>query len=452
MNVAVSVDGVKPMSCASRLIAEPVIRLQSLRIKSTDHSNSSTNNNSNSDTEENEIDFSGDTGPLKHWASDVLAKKAVYEGDCVDCWTAESFSDVSNPHAAAALLKAVLIVLGVVSLPNSSSSSSSTSSSKQEGDHNASSNKSKRAKGLDLKEYLLGRFGGGIEVVCVSALPAGSGMGGSSILAATVLKSVATLLGLPCSNTALIYQVLAVEQTLTTGGGWQDQIGAIFGGFKIARSPASLPLQVTVDPLPVSDRFLSRFQSRCLLVFTGTQRLAKNTLINALHKHALTPTSGIPGSSIADLLARHAELAAKELAQQHHHCVSETSAITDVDIDAAVDRLGHVLSHYWLLKRAMAEGCEPPYISRLMHHLSGLCVGLSLCGAGAGGFLVAILKADVDRNSFQRALSSYIKTEETFFESQKMKLSIHQVMVDKEGISARTYEDHQGDLSDFLFA
>jgi hypothetical protein len=39
---------------------------------------------------------------------------------------------------------------------------------------------------------------------------------------------------------------------LTTGGGWQDQIGAIYGGFKIARSAPSLPLRVTVEPIPTT--------------------------------------------------------------------------------------------------------------------------------------------------------------------------------------------------------
>lgn len=409
--MAVSVDGVKPISCASRLIHEPVIRLRSLRIKS---------NSSNSSGSE---DSSGDVNAL----NDVVSKRVAYEGDCVDCTSVDSFADVSNPHAAAALLKAVMIVLGVISLPSS--------------DFNENSKKLKRS---ELSDQLLSRFGGGIEIACVSALPAGSGMGGSSILAAAVLKSLATLLGLPCSNDTLIYQVLRVEQILTTNGGWQDQVGAIYGGFKIARSPASLPLHVTVDPVPMSDLFLKQFQSRCVLIFTGTQRLAKDTLINALHKHALTP-SKIQTSNIIYLLRRHAESAASALMQRQ--------LSKDTNMDDVVDELGGVLSHYWMLKRAMAEGCEPPYISRLMHHLRNLCVGISLCGAGAGGFLVAILNTNVSRQMLQDTLDIYANEEISLYQSQPLNLSTHHVIVDNEGITTQIYENSQSnDLTDYLFA
>jgi galactokinase/mevalonate kinase-like predicted kinase len=61
-------------------------------------------------------------------------------------------------------------------------------------------------------------------VVCVSDLPAGSGMGGSSILAAAVLRCLGDLLGLNSSQEDLVYQVSQVEQILTAGGGWQDQV------------------------------------------------------------------------------------------------------------------------------------------------------------------------------------------------------------------------------------
>ena len=39
---------------------------------------------------------------------------------------------------------------------------------------------------------------------------------------------------------------------MTTGGGWQDQIGAVYGGFKIARSASSLPVRVSVQPIPTT--------------------------------------------------------------------------------------------------------------------------------------------------------------------------------------------------------
>lgn len=49
-------------------------------------------------------------------------------------------------------------------------------------------------------------------------------MGGSSILAAAILRSVAACLQIELTNERLVDLVSAVEQLLTTGGGWQDQV------------------------------------------------------------------------------------------------------------------------------------------------------------------------------------------------------------------------------------
>lgn len=75
-----------------------------------------------------------------------------------------------------------------------------------------------------LSDCLIRLYGGGIEIACVSRLPAGSGMGGSSILAAAVLKSLGDALHMKVSAESLMYLVSQVEQVLTTGGGWQDQV------------------------------------------------------------------------------------------------------------------------------------------------------------------------------------------------------------------------------------
>lgn len=59
----------------------------------------------------------------------------------------------------------------------------------------------------------------------MSDLPPGSGMGGSSVLAAAILRCLSDLLGVPHSSPdRLISQVSEVEQILTSGGGWQDQV------------------------------------------------------------------------------------------------------------------------------------------------------------------------------------------------------------------------------------
>lgn len=81
------------------------------------------------------------------------------------------------------------------------------------------------AKICTLREHLQSTLHGGMSLRCTSDLPAGSGMGGSSILAAAALQSLGQLLlGVAVSSTALVSLVSQVEQILTSGGGWQDQV------------------------------------------------------------------------------------------------------------------------------------------------------------------------------------------------------------------------------------
>jgi len=99
-----------------------------------------------------------------------------------------------------------------------------------------------------------------LELCAWSTLPVGSGLGGSSIVAASAVAAVAKTLGLPdVSSLKIVEWVLKVEQLLSSGGGgfffggcswsfeeknlrfgrtcvcvgWQDQIGGIFAGAKI---------------------------------------------------------------------------------------------------------------------------------------------------------------------------------------------------------------------------
>ena len=76
-------------------------------------------------------------------------------------------------------------------------------------------------------EEQLKAFGSGIEITLLSAIPAGSGLGTSSILASTVLGAVSDFCGLKWDKNEICNRTLILEQLLTTGGGWQDQYGGV---------------------------------------------------------------------------------------------------------------------------------------------------------------------------------------------------------------------------------
>ena len=73
-------------------------------------------------------------------------------------------------------------------------------------------------------------------------------------------------------------QVLHFEQMLTTGGGWQDQVGGLFPGIKVGHSKAEIPVKIYVKFLQVSEEVIRSFGDQLVLVYTGKTRLARNLL------------------------------------------------------------------------------------------------------------------------------------------------------------------------------
>lgn len=74
------------------------------------------------------------------------------------------------------------------------------------------------------------------------------------------------------------FKVLDLEQMLTTGGGWQDQVGGLCPGVKIATSKNQLPLEIVVQQINLPEGFLEKLEKHLLVVFTGKTRLARNML------------------------------------------------------------------------------------------------------------------------------------------------------------------------------
>ena len=131
------------------------------------------------------------------------ASSALHEYDadsCVSCRCWPDVADFDNPLAAAALLKACLVAVGWVAGPAAGAVADADA---------------------DAGTWLPA---GGVEVLAWSSLPRGSGLGTSSIMAACILRALAAQLGRRYDAVALAHHVLMVEQLMTSGGGWQDQV------------------------------------------------------------------------------------------------------------------------------------------------------------------------------------------------------------------------------------
>jgi len=226
----------------------------------------------------------------------------------------------------------------------------------------------------------LGTFGG-IELTVSSALPQGSGLGGSSILAATILACLAGLSGQTATREDLVARTLQVEQLLTTGGGWQDQIGAIYPGVKLARTEPGPVQTPNLLPLP----FDPSLADHLLLYDTGITRLAKNILEQVVRGYR----AGDPEvRAIIDELK--------------HGALEVADAIKARDLVA----FGRGVRNYWELKKRIDSGATTPAIESLISRVERDCLGYTLHGAGGGGFLLLVTRDESAAARVRRELES----------------------------------------------
>nr|XP_030719238.1 L-fucose kinase isoform X3 [Globicephala melas] len=281
---------------------------------------------------------------------DEMATKIV-------CGSLDDLQDYCQPHAPGALLKAAFICAGIVSVHSKLSLST------------------------------------------------------SSILAGAALAALQRAAGRAVGTEALIHAVLHLEQVLTTGGGWQDQVGGLMPGIKVGRSRPQLPLKVEVEEITVPAGFVQKLNDHLLLVYTGKTRLARNLLQDVLRSW-------------------YARLPA--VVQNAHNLVRHTEECAEAFRQGSLPLLGQCLTSYWEQKKLMAPGCEPLAVRHMMDVLAPHVHGQSLAGAGGGGFLYLLTKEPRQKEALEAVLA---KTEGLG------NYSIHLVEVDTQGLSLQLLGD-----------
>ena len=214
-------------------------------------------------------------------------------------------------------------------------------------------------------------FGSGIELTLLSAIPAGSGLGTSSILASTVLGALADFCALAWDKNEIGRRTLVLEQLLTTGGGWQDQFGGVLGGIKLLQTQRGFNQDPLVRWLP-DDLYTQPEYAQChLLYYTGITRTAKTILAEIVRRMFLNH-----GGELRQLRAMKA------------HAIDMYEAIQRQDFMA----LGHLVRKTWQQNQLIDSGTNPDSVRRITDLVDDLCLGYKLPGAGGGGYLYMVAK------------------------------------------------------------
>ena len=133
---------------------------------------------------------------------------------------------------------------------------------------------------------ILERLGSGFVMHSeVTNVPKGSGLGTSSILSAACVKAVFEFMGIAYTEEDLYAHVLAMEQIMSTGGGWQEQVGGITYGLKYITSMPGLQQQLQVAHIELSPQTKKELDERFVLIYTGQRRLARNLLRDVVGRY-----------------------------------------------------------------------------------------------------------------------------------------------------------------------
>ncbi len=215
-------------------------------------------------------------------------------------------------------------------------------------------------------------FGSGIEISTLAAIPKGSGLGTSSILASTVLGALSDFCGFGWDQNQISHRTLVLEQLLTTGGGWQDQYGGTLPGVKLLTTKGGSNQTPEVKWAP--DFLFTRPENKAcmLLYYTGITRVAKNILgeivrgmfLNEQTNNAILRDIKLHAYDTFDVLQR-GDLAG------FSRCVNKT----------------------WEQKQQLDAGTNPPEVQKLINLFKDYAAAYKIPGAGGGGYIYIIAKS-----------------------------------------------------------
>ena len=288
--------------------------------------------------------------------SEKVIRFGSIDQDCTDSF--DDLSDIascSNPFDPYALHKAVLVATCIV--PQDVSGTS--------------------------MEELCDRIGGGIEILTKVDVPKGSGLGTSSLISAAAVKAVNEMFGIEATNEMIYSQVFLVEQLMSTGGGWQDQVGGLTGGIKYFTSLPGAYQDIKVDLLDIPEETMKELNERFALIFSGQRRLARNVLREEMNQ-----------------TIRNNKAALEAIDKIREYCSVMRYHILKGDITSFAK---YITAQFELVK-TLDKGASNTCIEYIFDVCDDLIDGRSICGAGGGGFLQVILKKGVTKDDLKKRI------------------------------------------------
>jgi D-glycero-alpha-D-manno-heptose-7-phosphate kinase len=220
----------------------------------------------------------------------------------------------------------------------------------------------------------------GIHITTRTDAPRGSGLGGSSALAITLVRALSEIAGAPIEGEQLINLVRDLEtRLLGVPAGIQDYYPPVFGGLAALHLEPGAPTHHNIG-IPIHE-----LADRFLLHYTGIAHFS--------------------GANNWEMYKRQIEK--KKKVQQGFAAIAETAtemehALETSDFEAA----GRALAKEWENRKALIDGISTPEIdAAITAAVDAGAWGGKVCGAGGGGCVVFLFPPE-RREAIVRALST----------------------------------------------
>jgi len=233
-------------------------------------------------------------------------------------------------------------------------------------------------------DELCKRLSGGMYMnTRVIDIPKGSGLGTSSILAGACVKALLQAMDVEVNDDEIFERVLCMEQLMSTGGGWQDQVGGIAPGIKMISTRPGLMQQIRCVRCNISEETKRELNERFAVIYTGQRRLARNLLRDVVSRYICNDPDSL----------------------EAHYNIQQLAVLMQFELEKGnVDGFAALLSKHWKESQRIDAGSTNTCIDQIFNSIEDLILGRMICGAGGGGFLQVVLKKGVSKDRLRERL------------------------------------------------
>ncbi len=213
----------------------------------------------------------------------------------------------------------------------------------------------------------------------VAIIDKGSGLGTSSILLAACFKAFSDMFRLNYTNGSIAEMVFIAEQLMKTGGGWQDQAGGLYPGIKLVSSAPGLLQELSVRNIELPENMYTLFSEKAVLLPTGQRHFGRFVVNDVVNRYLNNESEAL-----------HAY---EEMKALIHSLVCSFESADTKEFFRCINR------HMQLLKK-ISPAVTNERIDSMINDCAEVAQAVSICGAGAGGYLLVFLKPEISYSDF----------------------------------------------------